>query len=37
MNYIVDLFRAYGQDPSLFNPPFPGRTGSYSKGTVNGS
>ena len=37
MNFIVDLFRAYGQDKTLFNPPFPGRTGSYSKGTVNGS
>jgi len=37
MNYIVDLFRAYGQDPKMFNPPFPGRTGTYSKGGVNGS
>jgi len=37
MNYIVDLFRAYGQDPSLFNAPFPGRSGSYSKGSFSGS
>jgi len=38
MNFIVDLFRAYQQDPKLMTtPPFPGRTGSYSKGTVNGS
>ncbi|HVE87901.1 MAG TPA: hypothetical protein VND93_33815, partial [Myxococcales bacterium] len=32
MNFVTDLFRAYSQDPNLFKPPFPGRTGSYSKG-----
>lgn len=31
MNYITDLFRSYQQDPSLWNPPLPGRSGNYAR------
>jgi hypothetical protein len=30
MNYIIDLFRVNQSDPSLFQPPFPGRSGNYT-------